>query len=161
MSKTILFFITTIIILPLLCSFALADDTTTAEDDHFIFVIDNNRLASISPDMVVSGKQLIIVQDYLIVDVEYTSANGTIIKSGSVSGNVVKLPRVDGAHLIIRDRQNNVIMETTIHDMNIGNFFTYVFPMQYQQLVLSVIFAFVGSIIIVVAFYVNKETRIL
>jgi len=160
--KTIpIIFLFLIITVSALSSLAFADDTATEEDTHFMFVIDNNRLTAISPDMVISSPQFIIVEDYLVVNVNYTSSNGTIIKSGAVTGNVIKLPKVDGAHLIIKDKQNNIVMETTIHEMNVANFFTYVFPMQYQQLVLTVIFAFIASIIIVVAFYVNKETRIL
>lgn len=161
MKKIPIIFLFVIIVLPVLSGFAIADDTAEAEDTHFMFVIDNNRLTSISPDMVISSPQFIIVEDYLVVNVNYTALNGTIIKSGTVNGNVIKLSKVDGAHLIIKDKQNNIIMETTIHEMNVANFFTYVFPMQYQQLVLTVVFAFIASIIIVVAFYVNKETRIL
>jgi len=159
MKKIYNYFIFLIIMFPVISSISIAEDTNT--EDHFIFVIDNNRLTGISPDMVVSSKNIIIVQDYLVVDIDYVAANGTVIKTGTLTGSVIKLPRVDGAHLIIKDKQNNVILESTIHEMNIANFFTYIFPMQYQQLVMSVILAFIASIVIVVAFYINKETQII
>lgn len=138
---------------------AMADDTATEE--HLLFVIDGNRLISVSPDMVFSSKKIVIVQDYMVVRINYTSANGTVLKSGTITGNMITLERYDGAHLILKDKENNIIMDITVHEMNVANFFTYVFPLQYQQIIITVLLSFIASVLVVVAFYINKETRLL
>lgn len=154
-----------IIILAFMLSFCLtplihADDSQPT-DDKFIYVIDGMHLITISPDIVSSSHSLVLVHNYISLSLTYTYENGTVIKKQKIVTNVIQLKIYDDTHLVLTDTENNVVMDIHIHAMNIENFFKYVFPLQYQQLAVSVILAFISSAILIVAFYIKHETKII
>lgn len=145
----------------LLPSIIAEDNTQNTETEHFIYLIDGQRLVSVSPDIVISSKNIILVHNYNIININYTSENGTVLKDGISRQNVLQLSVYENSHIILTDSENNVILDMFLHSMSIGNFFKYVLPLQYQQLVLTVVFSFIGSILLILAFYINKETKVI
>jgi ribosomal protein L31 len=159
------FIITIILALTLFLSIlpiTIADDTiTNADTSNFLYIIDGTHLLSISPDVVTNSKNIFILHDYTSLKIDYRYENGSIIQMSTVKKTVIKLDIYDNTHLILTDSENNVILDMHIHAMTIENFFKYVFPLQYQQLALSVVLAFISAIILIYAFYIKKETKIL
>lgn len=129
--------------------------------DEFIYFLDGKNIIDISADVVIGSDSILILHSYNILTVNYVCGNQTYINNVKYIKKVFTLNIYDDAHLTIRDVDDNIIIDCYIHTLNVGNFFEYVFPLQYQQLAITVCLAFIVSIFIVYAFFINRETRIL
>ena len=139
----------------------ISADNTPNTDTKLFYIIDGNHLISVSPDIVVSSQNLIIFHNYLLLTMDYTYENGTTIQRQRVTNSVIQIKVYDNAHLTLTDTQNNVILDTHLHTMSLENFFRYVVPISYSQLIIPIFLAFLSSLILVVAFFINKEIKIL
>lgn len=154
--KTVLLFI---LVLTMFLSFIPQVNAETP--DKFIYFIDGKSILDISPDVVIGSDSFLVVHSYPLLRVTYTCGDEIYLDDKAIIKKVFQLNVYDNAHLVITDMDNNVIVDIHIHTMNIGNFFEYVFPLKYQQLAISVCLAFFVSILLVYAFFINRETRIL
>lgn len=159
-------FIITIVLAVMLFSFilpcALANDTPNPLlDTKFIYIIDGTHLSIPSNDMVISDSNLIIVHNYLILNMEYTYENGTVISTKKVISNMIQLSVYDKSHLVLTDSQNTVVLDVHLHTMSIENFFKYVVPISYSQLIMPILYAFASALLLVCAFFINKITKII
>lgn len=140
---------------------SLIPQTYAETSDKFIYFIDGKNIIDISPDVVIGSDSVLLVHSHNILRITYTCGNQTYYDDKTIVKKVVILDVYDNAHLVITDINDNVIVDCVIHTLNIGNFFEYVFPLKYQQLAISVCLAFIVSILLVYALFVNRETRIL
>jgi len=129
--------------------------------DKFIYFLDGKNVIDISANVVIGSDSILVVHSYNILTVNYVKGNETYINNARYIKKVFTLNVYDNAHLTIRDMNDNVVVDCFIHTLSIGNFFEYVFPMQYQQLAITVCLAFIVSILLVYALFVNRESRIL
>jgi len=135
--------------------------THAESSDKFIYFIDGKNIIDISPDVVIGSDSVLIVHSHTILHVTYTCGNKTYYNDKIIIKKVFELKIYDNAHLVITDMDGNIIVDTNIHTLNFGNFFEYVFPLKYQQLAISVCLAFIVSILLVYALFVNREIKIL
>lgn len=134
-----------------------ADDS----DIKFTYIIDGTHLIMPSTDTVINGQKLLIVHNHIILTMKYEYENGTIIKAQKVTTDVIQLQVYDKSHLVLTDSDNNVVMDIHIHTMSVENFFKYVIPISVSQLIIPTLLAFVCAILLVSAFFINKETKLL
>ena len=154
--KTILLFF---LVLTMFLSFTPQTQATTPES--FIYFIDGKSILDISPDMVIGSDTIIVVHSYTMIQVSYTSGNKTYYDDKMFIKKVFELTVYDDAHLVIRDMDNNVIVDCHIHTLSIENYFEYIFPLKYQQLAISVCLSFIVSVLLVYACFVNKQRKIM
>ncbi len=163
-------FLITIILVLTLFSFILpcviADDTPSILDTKFIYIIDGTHLSIPSTDMVISSPNLIIVHNYLILNMEYTYENGTVIStkkitSNMIPSNMIQLSIYDKSHLVLTDSQGSIVLDVHLHTMSIENFFKYIVPISFSSLIIPILLAFISAILLVCAFFINKESKIL
>jgi len=135
--------------------------THAESSDKFIYFIDGKNMIDISPDVVIGSDSVLIVHSYTILHITYTCGNKTYYDDKTMIKKLFQLDIYDNAHLVITDMDNNVIVDSHIHTLNIENFLEYVFPLKYQQLAISVCLAFVVSLLFVYAYFINREIKIL
>lgn len=154
--KTILLFF---LILTMFLSFT--PQTQAKTPDSFIYFIDGKSILDISPDMVIGSDTIMVVHSYAMIHVTYTCGNKTYYDDKMFIKKVFELTVYDDAHLVIRDMDNNIVVDSHIHTLSIGNYFEYIFPLKYQQLAISVCLAFIVSVLLVYACFVNKQRKIM
>lgn len=154
--KTILLFF---LILSMSLSFSL--QTQAKSPEAFIYFIDEKNILDVSSDMVIGSDTILVVHSYSMLHVTYTCGNETYFDDKIIIKKVFELTVYDDAHLVIRDMDNNVVVDCHIHTLSIENYFEYIFPLKYQQLAISVCLAFIVSILLVYVCFVNKQRKIL
>lgn len=154
--RLIIFFL---LVLTMFLSFIPLTNAETS--DKFVYFIDGKNILDITSDMVIGKTTFLVIHGYSLIKITYTTINQTIYDNKTFVKPVFNLDVYDNSHLIIMDNDNNIIVDVYIHTMNIGNFFQYVFPLKYQQLAITVLLAFLVSLLLIYAFFINKVTRIL
>jgi hypothetical protein len=137
-----------------------------ADDDYiiakFIYMFDGKNIIGISQDIVISTSNFYILHNEGIIFVNYTSSNGTsILKNKPYQSGIISFPMYDESLFTVTDTEGNVLISARLHVLNVQNFFAYIFPMKYQQIAISILFAFLMSLLVVFVLYISREQWIL
>lgn len=124
-----------------------------------IFIVDNEGLVKGNSNVVIHGSQFLIFHTYDYVSVNYSKGNQTYFSREKQVGKSLTLNFVDGATLIIKDSEGNVILNTNTHKATLSNILKYNIGL--PNFIFISILAVIFSLAFVYSYLNKREVRIL